>query len=173
MILVLSLIGILIVTVVIAIKVPNRGRRRHGDDTMRRQYAWDYMNNPVAKEIKRNGQPISKDLVVRQKLAQFYIEATVLKYIVLRGLTHQLREGRPGSEGAIASVMGMEFNQRLQNFAMQLQGSYSQLVRSSKHAIENGRWQYGFLRSRGNTIETGTSEIKRNIIAQRVLGLPR
>ncbi len=127
----------------------------------------------MTKEIKRNGQPISKDPVVQQKLAQLYIEASVLKYIALRGLTHQLRDGRPGSEGAVASVMGMEFNQRLQNFAMQLQGPYSRLVRGSKHAIENGRWQYSFLRSRGNTIETGTSEIKRNIIAQRVLGLPR
>jgi alkylation response protein AidB-like acyl-CoA dehydrogenase len=67
----------------------------------------------------------------------------------------------------------MEFNQRLQDLAMEIQGPYSRLMRDSEHAVDHGRWQFGFLRSRGNTIETGTSEIKRNIIAQRVLGLPR
>lgn len=127
----------------------------------------------MAKERKRNGQPLFKDPAIRQKLAQLYIEANVLKYIGLRALTRQLREGQPGSEGSIGQLFGMEFNQRLQDFAMQLQGPYSRLMRGSKYAIEQGRWQYGFLRSRGNTIETGTSEIKRNIIAQRVLGLPR
>jgi len=127
----------------------------------------------MAGDIKCNGQPLSKDPVIRQKLAQFYIEANVVKYMDLRGLSRLLREGSPGSEGVLSQVFGVEFNQRLQDFAMQLQGSYSQLIRDSKHAIDHGRWQYSFLRSRGNTIETGTPEIKRNIIAQRVLGLPR
>ncbi len=127
----------------------------------------------ILKETERNGQPLSKDPVIRQKMAQLYIEASVSKYLGLRGLTHQLQEGRPGSEGAIGSVFGMELNQRLQEFAMEVQGPYGQLIRGSKYAIEQGRWQYSFLRSRANTIETGTSEIKRNIIAMRVLGLPR
>ena len=127
----------------------------------------------IARERQHNGQPLSKDPLTRQKLAQLYIEANVSKYMGLRGLTHLLREGRPGSEGIISQLFGVEFNQRLQDFALQLQGPYSQLERDSKYAIEHGRWQYSFLRSRGNTIETGTSEIKRNVIAQRVLGLPR
>ena len=127
----------------------------------------------AAKKIKRNGQPLSKDPLIRQKLAQFYIESNIGKYMDLRGLTHLLREGRPGSEGVLSQLFGVEFNQRLQDFVMHLQGPYSQLVRGSKYAIEHGRAQYSFLRSRGNSIETGTPEIKRNIIAQRVLGLPR
>ena len=122
----------------------------------------------LAKEMERNREPM-----VRQRLAQLYVETMVLKYMALRGLTHELREGRPGPQGAVSSVFSMEFNQRLQDLAMEIQGPYSRLVRGSKHAVDHGRWQYGFLRSRGNTIETGTSEIKRNIIAQRVLGLPR
>jgi len=126
-----------------------------------------------AQKIERHGRPLSQDPVIRQKLAQLYIEINVAKYNDLRALTHLLREGRPGSQGSINSVFGVEFNQRLQEFAVQLQGPYSQLVRGSKYAVDHGYWQYCFLRSRGNTIETGTPEIKRNIIAQRVLGLPR
>ena len=122
----------------------------------------------MAKEFDRNQDPL-----IQQRIAQLYIENNVAKYLGLRNLTHQLRDGQPGSEGAIASVFNMELNQRLQDFAMHLEGPYSRLVRGSKHAIEHGSWQYSFLRSRSNTIETGTSEIKRNIIAQRVLGLPR
>ncbi len=127
----------------------------------------------MAQEIERNGQPLSQDPVIRQKLAQFYIEVNVLKYIGLRNLTHQLREGRPGSEGVIGHVFGVEWGKRLQDFAMQLQGPYSRLMKGSKYAIEHGRWQHGFLLSPGMSIATGTSEIHRNVIAQRVLGLPR
>jgi alkylation response protein AidB-like acyl-CoA dehydrogenase len=122
----------------------------------------------LAKEMGRNEDP-----VVRQKISQLHVEMMVLKYMALRGLTHELRDGRPGPQGAVGSVFNMEFNQRLQDLALTIQGPYSRLVKGSKHAVDNGQWQFGFLRSRGNTIETGTSEIKRNIIAQRVLGLPR
>ena len=122
----------------------------------------------LTKEMGRNEDP-----AVRQKISQLYVEMMVLKYMALRNLTHELREGKPGPQGAVSSVFSMEFNQRLQDLAMAIQGPYSRLTGKSKHAVDNGSWQFGFLRSRGNTIETGTSEIKRNIIAQRVLGLPR
>jgi alkylation response protein AidB-like acyl-CoA dehydrogenase len=127
----------------------------------------------MAKATVRNGQPLSQERAIRHKLAQFYIEANVSKYIGLRNLTHQLRGERPGPEGSVGHIFGVEFNQRLQDFAMQLQGQYAQLVKGSKYAIDNGRWQYSFLRARANSIETGTSEIQRNVVAQRALGLPR
>jgi len=127
----------------------------------------------LAQSLERNGQPLFKDPLTRQKLAQLYIEANVLKYIGFRALTKQVRGETPGPESSVASAFGMELNQRLQDCAMQLQGSYSQLGRGSKYAVHHGIWQYQFLRSRGNTLETGTSEIKRNVIAQRALGLPR
>ena len=56
---------------------------------------------------------------------------------------------------------------------MNLQGPYSQLMKGSKHAIQQGKWQDTFLGARGASIGGGTSEIQRNIIAERVLGLPR
>ena len=127
----------------------------------------------MLKVRETNGQPLSKDPLIRQKLAQLYIDTNVLKYIGLRNLTHRLREGRPGSGVSFGYLFGAEFNQRMQEFAMQIQGPYHRLMRGSKYAIDQGRWQYSFLLSRGLTIGGGTSEIQRNVIAQRVLGLPR
>jgi acyl-CoA dehydrogenase len=54
-----------------------------------------------------------------------------------------------------------------------LLGPYGQLLSGDSHAIDKGIWSYGYLRSRGNTIEAGTSEVQRNIIGHFVLGLPR
>ncbi len=127
----------------------------------------------LSKGIHRNGQPLLKDPVTRQRIAQFYIEANVGKYIGLRALTRQLRGQTPGPESSVGSLLTMELGQHIEDFAMSLQGLYSQLVSGSKYAIDNGAWQRSFLSSRGRTIMTGTSEIKRNVIAQRTLGLPR
>ena len=95
------------------------------------------------------------------------------KYIGLRNLTQQLRGGRPGSEGVVLPLFTAEFNQRLQDFAMQILGPYAQLMKGSKHAVEQGRWALNYIGARSSTIGGGTSEIRRNIIAQRILGLPR
>ncbi len=126
----------------------------------------------LVQKMRRHGQPASKDSTVRQKIAQFYIEANVGKYIGMRALTRQLRGQTPGPESSVGSLLTMELGQRIEDFAMYMQGSYSQLM-SGKHAIDRGLWQRSFLSSRGRTIMTGTSEIKRNVIAQRTLGLPR
>jgi alkylation response protein AidB-like acyl-CoA dehydrogenase len=67
----------------------------------------------------------------------------------------------------------VETNQKLQELAMEIEGPYAQLTRGSDRAIDGGVWQYGFLRSRANSIEGGTTEIQKNIIGERVLGLPK
>jgi alkylation response protein AidB-like acyl-CoA dehydrogenase len=59
------------------------------------------------------------------------------------------------------------------DLAMQIQGPHHQLIKGSPGVIADGTWQYTFLRSKGNTIEAGSSEILRNIIGERVLGLPK
>ena len=82
-----------------------------------------------------------------------------------------MKTGVPGPEGSIAKLFWSESNQRLTKLALEIMGPTRQL--DGEEGIWNGYWQYQQLRSRGNTIEAGTSEVLRNIIAERVLGLPR
>ncbi|HZO80448.1 MAG TPA: acyl-CoA dehydrogenase family protein [Candidatus Binataceae bacterium] len=111
--------------------------------------------------------------VIRQTLAQFYIDVESMKYLAYRNFSRLLRGGTPGPEGSISKLLWSELNQRMNEFALAIQGPAAMLVEGSPHAVEDGRWQYGTLRARGNTIEEGTSEIQRNIIAERLLGMPR
>jgi len=127
----------------------------------------------LARKLKRGGKPLSSDSSVRQQLAQFYIDVESMKYLAYRNFSSLMRGGTPGPEGSISKLLWSELNQRMQEFALSLQGPSAVLEEGSKHAVEGGRWQYGLLRSRGNTIEEGTSEIQRNIIAERLLGLPK
>jgi alkylation response protein AidB-like acyl-CoA dehydrogenase len=127
----------------------------------------------LARSTIRNGEPATKDPVIRQQLAQFYVELEMMRFTAYRTFSKILKGGDPGPEGSISKLAWSELNQRMQEFVIALEGPASQLVRGSPHAIQGGRWQHHFLRSRANTIEAGTSEIQRNIIAERILGLPK
>jgi alkylation response protein AidB-like acyl-CoA dehydrogenase len=127
----------------------------------------------LARTTQRSGRPSTEDPIVRSRLAEFYVDLQKLRYSAFRAFSNVLRGGSPGAEGSTLKLHWSEFHQRMQEFAMELQGVNSQLTRGSQHAIRNGLWQYTFLWSRSDTIYAGTSEIQRNIIAQRVLGLPK
>ena len=109
------------------------------------------------------------DPVVRDRLAREWIGLQGLKYTNYRALTKLMQTGVPGPEGSGAKLYFSEANQRVTKIALDLLGPESQLLDENG----DGYWQYQQLRSRGNTIEAGTSEVLRNIIAERVLGLPR
>jgi alkylation response protein AidB-like acyl-CoA dehydrogenase len=121
-----------------------------------------------ARTFPRNGKPAIEDPLVRQKLAQAYLELEILRLNTNRALTSLSKNGVPGPEGSIQKLYWSEWNQRTQQTAQEIFGVYGQLA-----DFDRGMWQYGYLRSRGNTIEAGTSEIQRNIVAERVLGLPK
>jgi alkylation response protein AidB-like acyl-CoA dehydrogenase len=127
----------------------------------------------LARKRGRNGRPATSDPVLRQKLAQLWIETEVFKYTGARAITRLLRGERPGPEASTGKMMWVDGHQRLQELAMEILGPYGQLTRGSRWAVENGLWQYSFLRSRANSIEGGTTEIQKNIIGERVLGLPK
>lgn len=113
------------------------------------------------------------DPVVRQRLAQIYIESEAIKHYGYRCLTKRLRGLPPGPEGSAHRLALTRLSQQAQECAMELEGPYSQLLYGSPWAVQEGAWQFGFLRSRSATIAGGTGEIQKNIIAERVLGLPK
>jgi alkylation response protein AidB-like acyl-CoA dehydrogenase len=119
------------------------------------------------------GQPLARQPIARQRLAAAVIDSTAMKYTSLRNLTRVLRGGTPGPEGSIEKLFWSEMYQRMVEDALALTGPFGQLMPDSPHALDDGRWLYLLLYSRGRTIAAGTSEIQRNIIAERVLGLPR
>jgi alkylation response protein AidB-like acyl-CoA dehydrogenase len=127
----------------------------------------------MARRVEKNGRAVTKDPVMRQKLAQLWIDTESLKYTGARAVTRLLKGELPGPEASTGKMMWVETHQRLQELAMEIQGPYSQLGRGAAAAIDGGMWQYSFLRSRANSIEGGTTEIQKNIIGERVLGLPK
>ena len=127
----------------------------------------------LSRTFQRNGQPAAKDPLMRQKLAQCYAEIEIMRLNQLRAFSRITATGVPGPEGSIQKIFWSELNQRLQQVAQEMFGPFGQLTSEDSRAVDNGIWSYGYLRTRGNTIEAGTSEVQRNIIGHFVLGLPR
>ena len=126
-----------------------------------------------AREHRADGQSTLDHLAgVKTELVDRYIEAGVATLMSYKIVSIQAKEGiAPGHEASVAKLYGTELNQRINRTGMRMLGLYGQL--SGENAPMHGRIRYGYLRSTANTIEGGTSEIQRNIIATRGLGLPR
>ena len=125
----------------------------------------------LAGETRVNGHLASEDPLFRDRIARHWVELQGLRFTNYRALTKLVQTGVPGPEGSIAKLHWSETNQRLTKLALEILGPSAQL--DGEDGPWQGFWQYQQLRSRGNTIEAGTSEVLRNIIAERVLGLPR
>ena len=117
----------------------------------------------LQEQIRSAG--LEGDPLIRQRFAQVYIEAQVLRLNAYRGLTATMKRGAPGPEGSLGKWHWAEVNQSLTELAMDVAGPEGVVVEDS--------WPYRFLRARANSIEGGTTEILKNIVAERVLGLPR
>jgi len=124
------------------------------------------------KETKRNGKPLSEDPLIRSKLAQLKIEFEVGRLHMYR-IAMVMDEGRaPNWESAMSKVYGTTFEQHLANEAMEIIGLYGQLSPESKWAPMLGMAHESYLSSKGYSLQAGTSEILKNILALRRLGLP-
>ena len=108
---------------------------------------------------------VDDDPIVRQKIAALLIEAEALRLNAWRGLTQIMKTGVPGPEGSLPKLQWSAVNQGITELAMEIRGEEA--------AVKESDWTYRFLRARANSIEGGTTEILKNIIAERVLGLPK
>jgi alkylation response protein AidB-like acyl-CoA dehydrogenase len=126
-----------------------------------------------AKETKRHGKPLAEDPIVRQRLAQLATEVEVARSLAWRIASVQTHGDIPGPEAPALKVFSSELFQRIAQVGMQLLGLYGQLDPGSKWAPLMGAVERLYLVSVSRTIAAGTSEIQRNILAERGLGLPR
>ena len=126
----------------------------------------------LAKRLTRRGRPVIEDPLLRQRLAQCHSELEMLRWTLYSNLTKRLRGTDAGSEGSIVKLYWSELYQRITELALDVLGPASQIADGAL-AEEGGRWQHRFLKSRGDSIHSGTNEIQRNIIGERLLGLPR
>jgi alkylation response protein AidB-like acyl-CoA dehydrogenase len=126
-----------------------------------------------AREVKVGGKPLAEDPIFRDRYARLRVEYEALRQNTLRSLESVQSGEAPGPESSMYKLQASEFEQRLSRFGADLQGPYGQLWQSSPRVIDQGIWQFRELWSRAYTIYAGTSEIQRNILAERVLGLPR
>jgi alkylation response protein AidB-like acyl-CoA dehydrogenase len=127
----------------------------------------------LAKKTKYMGRPAIEDSAIRQKIARAYIEAEVFRLTTYRGISRIIREGKPGPENSVLKLFYTEKTQEMTETALEIEGPFSVLDRGSERAIDGGGWQFQFLKARGLTIAGGTSEILKNVVAERVLGLPK
>jgi acyl-CoA dehydrogenase len=121
-------------------------------------------------EAEVDGRPAVDDAAVRSRLAQFAVKQSGLKYTGMRALTALSKGQTPGPENSIGKLVAGATMQELAMFALDLQGQAG--VVSSPDSPQNARFQGMLLRSPATRIEGGSDEILRNIIGERVLGLP-
>jgi alkylation response protein AidB-like acyl-CoA dehydrogenase len=122
-------------------------------------------------EIARTRGGVS-DATLRQRLADVYIEGELLQIIRMRTLMAKLRGEQPGPEASVRKALADDHGQHVMELARDLAGTNALLEEAAPMGAEPGEWNYGFLYARALTIGGGTSEVQRNIIAERVLGLP-
>ena len=116
------------------------------------------------KDLARE-RGVADDPLIRQRIAQLAIEVELLRLNAWRGLTQIMKHGVPGPEGSLPKWQWSDINQSLTELAVDILGEDG--------AAWDSPWTYRVLRSRANSIEGGTTEILKNIIAERVLGLPK
>jgi alkylation response protein AidB-like acyl-CoA dehydrogenase len=134
-------------------------------------YRFESAVRALADLTRRQGA--GADDSARQRVAQAAIEAHVFRATGLRNLTRAQQGQVPGPEASLTKLYWSEMDKRLQETAIAVEGMYGALDPESPWAVEQGRWQYGWMWSQAETIYAGSSEIQRNIIAERVLGMPR
>jgi alkylation response protein AidB-like acyl-CoA dehydrogenase len=127
----------------------------------------------LAQTQRRNGAPASADPVVRQRLADLALRVETMKLEAYRQLTDTLRGRSPGIAASVSKLVTTELNHDIARTALEIMGSYGPLGRRDARARDGGIWPVDFMYSLGLIIGGGTSQIQKNIISERGLGMPK
>ena len=136
---------------------------------------WGY--GPTALDVIESVRATGgiKNRVMRQNIARIYTEHVLLEIIRMRTLTQRLRGAQPGPESSIRKIIADEHGQHVMALARELIGADAMLTgveNESKKTLQNHAWYSGYMFSQALTIGGGTGEVQRNILGERVLGLP-
>ena len=126
-----------------------------------------------ARTTMRRGKPISEDPVARQKIAAVAMEVELLRLNILRAFSKVLNGKELGPEASFTKLYWSHMWQRMAELAVELQGPSAPLAAGDPAALDGGSAQFNWLSSKASSIYSGTSEVQRNIIGERVLGLPK
>jgi alkylation response protein AidB-like acyl-CoA dehydrogenase len=128
--------------------------------------------NDVVDLVRAHGG--TDDPLLRQRVARLYAEAEVLRLIRLRTVSARVRGMEPGPEASVRKALADEHGQHVMAMAMELAGPYGLCADRGPYGEPDTQgWHYGYMYSRALTIGGGTSEVQRNILGEKVLGLPR
>jgi alkylation response protein AidB-like acyl-CoA dehydrogenase len=127
----------------------------------------------LARKARRAGQAAIEDALVRDRLVQLLIEERMIALNARRAKVPALVSERPASIPLAAKLVRSEFNRRLNQFAVSLQGGNAAYYVGDDNAADGGLWQRGYFNAFSSTIGGGTSQIQKNILGERVLGLPK
>jgi alkylation response protein AidB-like acyl-CoA dehydrogenase len=136
----------------------------------------------VASELRVDGTRAIDDPIIRGKIGEIYREVEVLRYAALRILSRLEKGQRPGPESSVAKLHRSELNKRVQNLINEILGPYGLLAAGAPDELaleddvnygESGSWAHSLAASYSGTIAAGTSEVQKNILGERVLGLPK
>ncbi|MEE2663865.1 MAG: acyl-CoA dehydrogenase family protein [Myxococcota bacterium] len=127
----------------------------------------------LAKRSRRNGRSAAEDSRVRRRLAVIETKIEALRLNGLRALTQQLEGGAHQSQSSINKLLMSELLVEIHDFSMELQGQRHQYMPGSEEVVDEGRWQAGSLSWPTTVVGGGTPNVQKNIIAERMLGLPK
>ena len=127
----------------------------------------------LARHAPRDGEVAARDPLLRQELAQIYLEGRALRFTGLRYITRQLRGEAPGPEGSVLKLTLTETYKKMAEAATRIVGPYNQLWKGTEWAPEGGRWAFQALFALRFGIAGGTTEVQKNIVGERILGLPK
>ena len=136
------------------------------EETLRR--LWKMGSN-----VDRGATKAIADQATRRSLAQHWIEIEGLRHLGYRTLTDQIIGKPPGAGSSVGKLFASELRQRMSKTGLRMEGPLAPVAKKSPHVVDRGRWHAAYFDALAHSIGGGTSEIMRNIIAEKVLGLPR